>query len=62
MSNGQKLCKKCNEAIDPKGGQWKEYSSYSVKLVKCPKCGCYNEVRTIEDKSLNVNFDDRYYR
>lgn len=40
---------------------WNETGyGYSVKMVKCPSCG-YMNVEYIEDTSLDVNNDNRYY-
>lgn len=61
MSIKQKQCKKCKNAFKVTNEEWREYSTYSVKLAQCPMCGCVNEVQIIEDKGLFINFDDRYY-
>lgn len=57
------MCKKCDLIFDynQEDAFWKEFSTYSVKLIRCPKCGCLNTVRIIEDESLQVNFDEKYY-
>ena len=34
---------------------------YSVKLVKCPRCGVIKSIKYYEDKNLDVNNDERYY-
>lgn len=34
---------------------------YSTKLVKCPECGCINIIRYMEDRSMKLNDDSRYY-
>ena len=41
-----------------------DYSGYgyTAKLVECPNCKQINIVKFIEDKNLNINNDERYYR
>lgn len=34
---------------------------YSVKLVKCPRCGVIKRIKYYEDKNLDVNNDERFY-
>lgn len=34
---------------------------YTTKIVKCPKCGCVKIIEFIEDKSLDINNDERFY-
>lgn len=57
------FCKSCNDYVEykDKDCSFREYSTYSVKLLPCPKCGKMIVVRTIEDKALYVNTDARYY-
>ena len=59
----ERKCNKCGQDFEFTNEDcwWQEYSSYSLKLVKCPHCGCVNVIREIEDRSLNLNFDSRYY-
>ena len=56
-------CKKCGEQSSCTNEEcfWREFSSYSQKLFKCPFCDCINVVDTIEDLSLDINNDERYY-
>lgn len=34
---------------------------FSVKLVKCPRCGGISRIKYYEDKNLDVNNDERFY-
>ena len=34
---------------------------YSVKLVKCPRCGVIKRIKYYEYKNLDVNSDERFY-
>ena len=57
-------CKKCKEnfVYHPKDTYWDDNGyGYSVKLIKCPFCGCINVVKYYEDRGLYVNYDNRYY-
>ncbi len=57
-------CVQCQERVDipPENLKW-DYSGYgyTAKLAVCPICGQINIVRTVEDKSLDINNDERYY-
>lgn len=58
------VCRNCNQAIQYKNEDtfWDERGyGYSIKLVRCPKCGHISVIKYVEDTGLNVNFDDRYY-
>lgn len=64
MTQYVKTCKKCKDmfAYDQNDTFWDESGSgYSLKLVKCPKCGMYNILKVEEDLGLDVNNDSRYY-
>lgn len=57
-------CKKCGKSFifKPDDIWWDEKGfGYSTKLTKCKKCGCINVVKHIEDYSLDVNNDERFY-
>ena len=58
-----KKCNKCGQEslYSNEDCYWQEFHSYSQKLFKCPFCGCVNVIATIEDLSLNINNDERYY-
>lgn len=34
---------------------------YSTKLVNCPQCNTPYVIRYIEDETINLNEDERYY-
>lgn len=60
----QRICSKCKQEFqynetdcfwDNKG------YGYSTKLVKCPECGQIQIIKYIEDASLDVNNDERFY-
>lgn len=56
-------CKKCEEIfrfVDEET-EWKDFGTYSMKIIRCPKCGAVSILQTVEDKNLYVNTDDRYY-
>lgn len=58
-------CEKCEAEIKYKNIDiiWDESGyGYTTKLLKCPKCGYLNIVEYIEDVSLDVNNDIRYYQ
>lgn len=40
---------------------WDESWHGSTKLIKCPECGKYIVLKYIQDLSLDLNNDDRYY-
>ena len=58
-------CKKCKSSFKFKPDEtfWDEHGTgYSVKLVKCPVCGCVNVVEHIEDYGFSKQNDDvRWY-
>lgn len=60
----QCCCKKCQHYINicnkEYENRWFEYGSYSQKKIRC-KCGTWNTLQTIEDKSLLLNTDSKYY-
>lgn len=63
-SQNRCFCKKCNKFFDFKPDEcfWDEKGfGYSTKLVTHKKCGCINIVQHIEDYSLDVNNDERFY-
>jgi len=67
MKNGyvnETLCLKCREKFEYSNEDtfWDEKGSgYSTKLVRCPFCGTIQVVKYVEDKSLDLNNDPRYY-
>lgn len=59
-----KTCSKCKEhfVFNPEDCFWDDKGfGYSTKLVRCPYCNSINVVKHIEDSSLDVNNDDRFY-
>lgn len=60
----KRKCSKCKEEFDYDDRDTffdeKGYG-YSTKLVKCKNCNCINILNHYEDKSLNLNYDERYY-
>jgi hypothetical protein len=60
-----RLCDVCNELFDydELDYVWDENGfGYSTKLVRCKKCGGWNVIEYVEDKGLDVNGDERFYR
>ncbi len=60
-----KKCIKCKEDISYKNSEtfWDENGfGYSTKLIKCKNCNCINVIKHIQDKSMELNNDKRYYK
>lgn len=60
-----KKCSKCKEyfVYDKEEVFWDEHGyGYSTCLVYCPYCGNINILKHVEDKSLNINEDKRFYK
>lgn len=57
-----KVCSKCKEDFIYKQEEtwWNEQGMSSVKLVKCPYCGCIQAIKFGE--LHDVNKDARYYK
>lgn len=58
-------CKSCKSdfVYQPENTWFDEHGyGYSTKLTKCPYCKKIVVLKHIEDRGLNVNFDDRYYK
>lgn len=57
-------CKACDSdfVFEPDKAWYDESGyGYSTKLTRCPYCNKIVVLKHIEDKSLNLNFDERYY-
>ena len=60
-----KKCIKCKQIIRYKDTDifWDEKGfGYSAKLIKCNICGCINVIKYIQDKSIDLNNDEKYYK
>lgn len=60
------LCYKCKTYLDIENVEnletkWFEYGNYSQKKIKCKECGNWITIKTIEDDSLNINYNSKYY-
>lgn len=58
------ICPTCNESFYySEEDVWFDNKScgYSVKLVKCPRCGGISRIKYYEDINLDVNNDERFY-
>lgn len=57
-------CKKCNKKYQYDLNKIEYDNSgygYLTKLIRCPYCGKVKIIKHIEDKSLDVNNDERFY-
>lgn len=56
-------CKKChnNFVFYDKDTKWKDFGTYSVKLVECPYCKRFVPVKYEDASGLCVNTDQKYY-
>lgn len=60
-----KYCASCDTLFDPLKAtiKWDDKGlGYSTKLAKCPNCGSYMVIKVVEDESLDVNNDSRFYK
>lgn len=57
------LCKKCDSTyqLSDSDIEWKEFGTFSMKIIKCKNCGAVSILETIEDKNIHVNTDPRFY-
>lgn len=62
--NNNCTCKKCGVSFVymPDEIKWYDFSTYSVKTVKCCECGCVNELKYEDAAGLNTNYDSRLFR
>lgn len=60
----QKLCRKCEQIFHYQTTDcfWDDQGyGYSTKLVRCPECGQIQILEHVEDISLDINNDERFY-
>ena len=58
-----RLCTKCNTVYSYSENdiEWQEFGTFSMKIIRCEKCGAVSILQTVEDKNIYVNTDSRFY-